>query len=342
MIQSLNLNDIGYESRVDVKDGKASMITYPRIHMFSLDLSDKLNIRSGGMGISITTTPIKVSAEICDKNEVHSSLYKEDILKTLDSLRQNLSITHGWKVKIDAPSIDHVGMGSATQIIGSIIMTVSAVSNIKLTLDEIVNLGIGQVSCVGLSLLYSPGFLIEFGYLSSPVPKPGYFKHPVIPNLYQKSTGSVMKLITPKNWNIILATPLNSQSISGKLEDGFWSKHLPATYQSSLEICYSNLMLVIPSIISGNFNELIIGLNQIISQGTKPIEESIQNPNTKELLKQLRKKYNFASVSSLGPSVYTISQTEPSVQELKLFKQEFSDYNFTFFPMSLEGCKKKL
>ncbi|HSX28410.1 MAG TPA: hypothetical protein VLF60_03080 [Candidatus Saccharimonadales bacterium] len=92
-------------------------------------------------------------------------------------------------------------------------------------------------------------------------------------------------------------------------------------------------MRILPGILVGNFNEVLAGLTAVSKQGTKPIEETIQDKQTKLLLKDLRRSYQFASVSSLGPATYTLVEHPPMQAELRHLADHHEEFDFISFPM---------
>ena len=67
-------------------------------------------------------------------------------------------------------------------------------------------------------------------------------------------------------------------------------------------------------------------LRKITKIGTKPIEESIQNRNTKLLLKYVRSRNIFCSISSLGPTIYSFCKLDDDLNELSRIADKYG-YN---------------
>lgn len=343
MIESVNLNTIDLKSRVKLDDSRASIIVYPRVHMFSIDLSAET--LSGGMGFSVPVMPITVIAEEAVNHDlIESKIGGIEIVQVLDNIRSMLHIKKFWKITVSSSSLrSHIGLGSTTQIVGAVILTTATVSKLKVSLDQIVSLGIGQVSGVGLSLLFNPGYVLELGYKTSEHPSPHSFKHPTINSLYAKYKGVVLRISPPEDWGVILAIPNTNQSLSGTTEVDFWSNILPTDKQISDQISFDVLMRLMPSLISGDFESFIESLEKITSNGTKPDELAIQSVIAKDVLSHLKSKYGFSSVSSLGPTLYAITNNEPSDVELSALKNIFQEYSFYYFSLkSFRSSKNEL
>lgn len=312
-------------------NGTISMVTYPRVHMFSLDLSDMSgSLKSGSMGVSLTNFPVRVSAQIISKKrDAIPDAFVRELAPLLENLRKKLQRQDVyWEVTVDMPAIvgRHTGLGTTTQITGAVALCAAKTVGVDFNYIDLFGLGIGYSSALGLNLLFKPGFIIENGYKVTDSDLDGrkmYDKY----NVRQVPVGSMLNL-SSVNWHLLLAIPRNAQSLSGKIEDDFWDKILPDSIESTHRITYSVLEKIIPSIITDDYNEFIAGMEVATMYGTKPKEESIQNQKTKEVLSAIRGKYKFAAISSLGPTVYSFSETEPKQDDLENFKNEHGDFLF--------------
>jgi beta-RFAP synthase len=338
MLESINLTTQSYKSRVDLENQKATIITYPRIHMFSIDLSE--TTLTGGMGISVPTLPITVCVEESGEDYIDSTLFKEQIKDSLNRLRYLKNIDTHWNVTVKTDIRSHIGLGSETQIVGATLMATSILCGFELKLDEIVQLGTGQVASVGTGLLYKPGFIIELGYKTSYSYMPNSHKHPTVQGLFASPKGSLLRITAPREWNVILAIPKDGQSISGNSEINFWNNILPTSKDVSYKIGYEILMEIIPSLILNDFQGFIRTLDKITAQGTKPNETAIQSEKTKQLLKLFQTRYGFGGISSLGPTLYTVLEHPISTKELKDLETNNNAYIFTSFSLTESTINK--
>jgi beta-ribofuranosylaminobenzene 5'-phosphate synthase len=336
LIQSVNLRDKNAKARIFNKE-KASIIVYPRIHMFSLDLSIyQGNMSSGSMGFSLLNLPIKITVSKCDVDivDIHDEDLLHDAKELLDKFRRRFNVADQYKIQISlSENWHHVGLGLTTQIMGGIMLTVGRLSNVSLSYVDLFNLGIGQVSNLGLTALLDTGFMIEFGYEIDQNSRIN-----IHPDLYSHTESPRGASLSIKNcpWQAIIAIPRNSQSLSGKCEEDFWSDLFPDNIESSQKISYMTLNQLIPDIITNNFNDFISALNNITNLGTKPAEEAIQHEKTKRLLSKMRRKFGFASISSLGPTIYTFAEKSVDDKDLR----EIQDDNFDLVCFNLSEGRK--
>lgn len=311
--------------------------TYPRVHMFSLDLSDASgSLKSGSMGLSLRDFPINVSVELIDsKEDIISSEFLYELLPILNRTREKLKQEYVyWKVNVIVPEYvgRHTGLGTTTQITGAVALCAAKSLGVDFDYIDLFNLGIGYASALGLNLLFNPGFIIENGYKISTLEDGGCKIYPDLYDVYQLPTGSIFNL-SKIDWSLILAIPKNAQSLYGKIEDEFWNEILPDSLESTHKITYSVLEKIIPNLITNNYVGFIDGMRDATRNGTKPAEESIQNPKTAETLAAMRRQYTFAAISSLGPTIYSFSEVEPTDFELNNLRLECKD--FIFYTMRL-------
>ena len=152
-------------------------------------------------------------------------------------------------------------------------------------------------------------------------------------NLYQTPWGVSVVLAPPTTWTVVLGVPIEHRSLHGSVEDAFWREHLPISANVSAATAYAILLRVLPGIISKNFEEVSNGLREAYRE-TKLIEEQIQSNCTKFLLEELRDRYQFAGITSLGPAVYALVESPPTRKELRALEYRHGEFRFITFPMS--------
>lgn len=290
---------------------------YPRLHLFSLDLSLLSgHLKSGSMGLPISTMPIviTVSKNKAQKDTIKSSLDTSglDVELNLDTLRAILGKNDYWNVHINAPNDarSHTGLGISTQVAGGVFLSCAKVSGFNLNIDDLFRLGVGHLSGLGLKLLFCSNMIIENGYEKADS-KNGLLIHPELSSEYELPSSTVVRI---KNfpWYIIVGIPAQETSMSEGVERGFWSNIFPDKEESSYKIIYEVFQSIIPAVATQDFEKFIHAMELITSLGTKPAEESIQSNTTKRALELIKKGVGFSSVSSMGPTIYSFSEKDPA------------------------------
>lgn len=306
------INTCDYSSKVKIfNNSQATITVFPRVHMFSLDLSLRnQNMKSGSMGFSIYDMPVYIQVSfttnntpdkvICEDQNITTKLYN-----LINKFKSDKIVSRNYEIIVQTPSIfrPHIGLGLTTQILNGTLMCLFALEHENMKINSLLRYNLGQISSCGTHLALNPGLILEFGYK---VDNYGKNLHPNLYNVKESIESSIIRF-SGSNWKIIIAIPKNIQSLSGKLEDGFWNKNLPDSEQNSLVICYEVLQNLIPSMIQEDFNRFLSSLNTITKTGTKKAEEDIQADQTKYCLKKLRDQFGFAAISSLGPTIYSFS-----------------------------------
>lgn len=301
--------------KYSLNDDEITINIYPRIHFFSLDLSNNDGfIRHGSMGCSIKEAPIfvKISKSFKDKICSNIDISKIDNKINFTKIRDFLNVNNSWNVKIETTDNaikNHVGIGLSTQIECAILWGCAMLSNKKLNIVDLYRYGIGRTSTLGLKLFFNPGLIIEFGLKT---------KNDIDTTIYN---------IENFPFNIDFFIPKNEHSLSGESEDKFWDKILPTSALSSYKISYDILYKLIPSIINVDFDTFSRTINQINSIGTKKYEEAIQHKKTTVLINECRKISSAAAISSMGPTTYLFTTRGTAISHLN-YHDDWKHYNY--------------
>ena len=297
-----------------------SLTVYPRIHMFTFDLSLISGVlRHGSLGYSLKNMPIHVTVEdnsAAQKDEIvsasHLKIEELDFKINFEKLRAYIGSKQFYKVIIDKSphARAHSGLGLSTQILGAVYLCCARLSGENLTKTDLFKLGLGHYSALGLSLLFTPGFIFEMGVRKADAID-GLVIEPTLSEHYETPANTVIK-VNEFPFYTVIAIPKESTSISGIYEIDFWNKSLPDKDEDSYKTVYNIFENIIPSMVEGDFETLTSNLNENRVRGSKPLEEAVQSQRTKEALQMLRETFDYAAVSSLGPTLYAFSKDDPT------------------------------
>ena len=313
------LNTTNSLPEIKHESGYSTLAVYPRLHFFSLDLSNYIGIlKHGSFGLSLQDFPISIS---CTAGSVHDKIvinggkqhYDLDASVDFDKLRRKTQIDKFFDVKVSIPDRlqEHTGIGISTQIVGGIYLVCAKHCGIDLTINDLFDLGVGHVSTLGLNLLFNPGMIVENGVSYK--------------NGIEKPVNSVTKIENFPFW-IIIAVPKDNQSLSAKVEDDFWNGILPENVDITKSVYREFYGECLPAVIEADFETFAKGIDKIVPMGSKKCEEEIQSPETKQLLANLRKEFGCAGVSSLGPTVYSFANQDPTEQLKQLSNNKYDFY----------------
>lgn len=328
-----------------VSEGKVGLEVYPRLHMFTFDLSLISGIlKHGSLGYSLLNMPIRIEVSVnnAPKDEVrvkgNVNLQALDFDIDFDALREYANVQDRYDVTVHInPSIrEHTGLGLSTQILGGVYLCSAKASGVELKINDLFKMGIGHFSALGLNLIFNPGMILEMGCKISDE-EHGVIVNPTMSQHYETVANTVIK-IKDFPFYTVVAIPKTSTSISGTYEIDFWTASLPDKKEDSYHIVYNVLESVIPGIAEDDFKTFTDALNENIKLGSKPLEEDVQSTRTKEVLAELRAAFDFAAVSSLGPSLYAFSEHDPAEA---LEQLNVKDYTFLVYGQN-GSVKKKI
>lgn len=328
-----------------VSDDCVNLKVYPRVHMFTFDLSLISGIlKHGSLGYSLKNMPIEVTVRKSSTgNDTINTVGNVNITELdfkidFDLLREYIQIYDHYEVtvSIDRSIREHTGLGLSTQILGGVYLCSAKVSGVELKINDLFKMGIGHYSALGLNLLFNPGMIFEMGCKISDEAE-GVIVNPSLSKEYETVANTVIKINNFPFYTAI-AIPKASSSISGTYEVDFWNASLPDKNEDSYRIVYNVLETIIPGIVESNFDSFIDAINENIRLGSKPLEEKVQTARTSDVLEKLRHTFAFAAVSSLGPALYAFSEHDP-IDEMK--ELDIPDYSLYVYGPD-ESVKKKI
>lgn len=305
------------------KSPQSNITVYPRIHAFSLDLSTfNGNMKSGSFGFPIKSIPVKISVKKSQFSHYNLKNSPKNLSQKIKNIVEkfkeinNISANFEVNVEIPANFRHHTGLGLTTQVLGGVIFCLYSEAGIYFRIDDFFKYNIGEVSALGAQLILNPSVIIEYGYKTNPSGKNLH------PELYTTKESFEDFVLSFENigWWAVVAIPKTQSSISGKFEDDFWRNIFPDKKENSLSIYYQVHSNLIPAIIIQDFERFIKAISKITSIGTKPVEENIQTDATKNAIKTIRERFGFAAISSLGPTIYSFSESDPEIPEMPEFE----------------------
>lgn len=284
-------------------DSKSSLVVYPRLHFFSLDLSDYIGVlKHGSFGMSLKDFPIVISCSCSDKDSVrfngNEKQFFLDQSFDFDLLRAAIKKDCFFDITVNLPCgiQEHTGIGISTQVVGGVYLACASHCGVNLSIKDLFDLGVGHVSTLGLNLLFNPGMIIENGVRYK--------------NKIEKPVSVITKVEKFPFW-IIVAIPRDLQSLSAKPENDFWDNILPEHVNVTKSVYREFYGECVPAILENDFEAFAASMDKIVRMGSKAKEEDIQSAGTKIILSELRNKFGCAGVSSMGPTVYSFSPTDP-------------------------------
>jgi len=304
------------------KGNKVNSRVCYRIHINSINMSDKGLLTSGGIGFSIKHKPIKVEITYNGfPNNIIEGYCKERTQSLLNNLNRKFNIPEtGWEIRVEQSLNEHIGLGSTTQIEAQLVKSIVQVSLNQLPdYDDFIDNGIGIESGIGLKCFLRNGFHVDFGY----------WKNNSNITLLNSSNAvrESLYFYLPKEWRVLLLIPKVYSSVNGSIEQDFWGSILPIKEIEAHHISFYTLMGLIPAILDNNFNRFIESLNLVTSFGTKQYEVELNQKYNKKLFEEVKNVFGFCGLSSLGPTGYTFFENRINYsKEIESLKNNYSDF----------------
>jgi beta-ribofuranosylaminobenzene 5'-phosphate synthase len=282
------------------------IIAHPRIHIGLADMG-YASLRSfGGVGFSLDCEPTVVEFESCrtveiDGTEVldtRSHLALSELVERLRAVREKV----GFRAIIKSVPRQHVGLGSKTSLVMSIIAGANAVNDLGFSNGEMQQLsGRGAASGVGLHAFFQGGIIWDAGHrfvpgmrLSPSSAKPATSVPPLM-----------ARLPFPSEWCVALLLP-DEPTMSGEDEVKFFSENAPVTKGDALETMAILYHGVLPAFVLADYDAIGLALQSLHRVGFKMRELQRCSTRGQSCLAALFQLGLAAGVSSVGPLLYVI------------------------------------
>ena len=115
----------------------------------------------------------------------------------------------------------------------------------------------------------------------------------------------------PPDWRILLAIPDLPAGASGTEESDIFRTRCPVPAGEVRELCHEILMRMLPGLVEKDLDLFGSSVNAVQDLGFKKVELSLQPKQIPDLIERLRSAgAACAGMSSFGPAVYAISDTD--------------------------------
>lgn len=289
-----------------------------RLHLSLIDMNAEIGRVDGGVGITLDSPNITLSAEKHDGIEITGgSSLSDRVYAAVEAL---LPEGEGIKVHVEEDMPPHVGLGSGTQIALSAAAAVNELYGLGMSVNELaIRVGRGGTSGIGVASFEKGGFLVDCGHkfsekgsfspssASRADPAPVIFRHDL------------------PDWDIILALP-DSKGAHDAQEVDIFKKECPIPLQEVQEVCHVVLMQMMPAIIEGDIENFGMALNHLQTVGFKRREVALQSPAVRDLIEFMQDLGAAgAGMSSFGPVVFGVVDHRRIGEQIKKEAQLFLD-----------------
>lgn len=305
------------------EDTTIKVITPSRLHIGLLDMNGGGGRVDGGAGITLADPGFIFEISKSDSFSLTSQEPEvaHQIQPILEKLIMNGLSIPPVHIHIQQSIPFHSGLGSGTQAALGIAAGIGALTEQKLSADDLIALsGRGGTSGIGTRAFFMGGLLVDAGHRFGP----GRKKESFAPSASSSGAGAaplVGRYDIPKDWHFILAIPDGFAEIRGQLEYDLFQRFCPVPQSEVLALSHILLMKLIPSLIEEDLEQFGEAINEFQKVGFKKCELSLQPPVILDIMNAMRDAGAAgAGMSSFGPVVYGVCDSK--VNEIRSAAQK--------------------
>jgi beta-ribofuranosylaminobenzene 5'-phosphate synthase len=295
-----------------------NVVSPSRLHLTLIDLNAEIGRVDGGVGITLESPSLEISASEADTVEVvGTSLLAGRMLKAAKAV---LPAGKGIRINIKRDLPDHVGLGSGTQAALSVAAAVNEIYGLGKSVRELaVAVGRGGTSGIGVAAFENGGFIVDGGHRFK---DKGAFSPSAASRM---PPGPVLFRRAFPDWSIVLAIP-NTKGVHDAEEVDIFQKVCPVPLAEVQEISHVILMQMLPALIEEDIESFGRAINHFQTAGFKKREVELQPRPVIDIMNYMQDNGASGSgVSSFGPVVYGIVGSSGEASKLRKEVQRMLD-----------------
>ena len=287
--------------------------TPSRLHLTLIDMHGGSGRVDGGVGIALNEPGILIELRQSPQLEVQGgdSVIREIIMDTAHQVLKGLHTGGNVSITVRNYYSSHIGLGSGSQLKLAIARGIAEIYGRSRTVQELALLvGRGGTSGIGTAAFEQGGFIVDGGHAFGQNSEKSEFR-PSAASRGVKPPPVIVRYDFPKDWKILLAIPNLPSGASGIKETDIFRSYCPVPVEEVRLLSFEILMRMLPGIVQKDLDLFGSSVNAIQGLGFKKIELSLQPKQVPELIERLRSAgAACAGMSSFGPAVYAISDTD--------------------------------
>jgi beta-ribofuranosylaminobenzene 5'-phosphate synthase len=284
--------------------------TPSRIHLGLIDLHGGLGRVDGGIGISLGEPGILLEVRPC--REIRALGGDEGSRATAQrvaaSVLREIRAPGGVEIALRRVYPSHVGLGSGSQLALAVARGTCELFGRSVPVGELARMaGRGGTSGIGTAAFAQGGFIVDGGHSFGEGGEKGDFR-PSAASAGVRPAPVIACHDFPPAWQIVLATPCIPAGASGSRELDIFRSACPVPLEEVRETCHEVLMRMLPGVVDGDLGLFSRAVNRIQDLGFKRVEHSLQPPEIRLLMEEMRDAGAPCSgMSSFGPTVYAVT-----------------------------------
>lgn len=295
-----------------------NVVSPSRLHLTLIDLNAEIGRVDGGVGITLESPSLEISAAEADVVEVVGDSHLAG--RMLKAAQAVLPAGKGIRIHIEKDLPDHVGLGSGTQSALSVAAAINEIYGLGKSVRELaIAVGRGGTSGIGVAAFENGGFILDGGhrFRDKGAFSPSAASHmPPGPVLFRRDF---------PDWNIVLAIP-DTKGAHDAEEVDIFKKVCPIPLAEVQEVSHVILMQMLPAIVEEDLESFGRAVNHLQSVGFKKREVELQPGPVIDAVKYMQENGSSgAGISSFGPVVYGIVGSQAEGKKLQKEVQSMLD-----------------
>ena len=293
--------------------------TPSRIHMSLIDLNGSLRRIDGGFGMALDWPNVVIGFEDIPQGGIKfegDANHKELVDNLVKRFCENYQVEiPNVRIVVEKTIPEHIGLGSKTQFLLAIARGLGKICGIKYEISEMANLvKRGGTSGIGYMAFDRGKFIVDLGHSYGKQKE----KETFLPSSASPAPPAMplVQIRTPELWRVLLVSLNVKQGANNEQEINIFQDRCPVSRRDVEKIAHRVLMQLIPAIKKGDLKQMAKSIYFFNNHGFKKIELELQHDYVRHVVNHLYKKYQVpAGMSSFGPIVYGIFETEEIAQE---------------------------
>ena len=276
-----------------------------RLHLGFLDLDGRLGRRFGSIGVAISDLQTRIAIERAPVTEI-TGPEADRVERYLGTMRRELGIVGGHRIKILEAVPAHAGLGSGTQLALAVAAAARRLHDLPLDVAaDAIRLDRGARSGAGVGLFHHGGLVVDGGRGSAMRPAPVIARMPI-----------------PDDWRILVILDPSRQGKHGA-EESTAFENLPA-FSADLagHLCRLVVMKALPSLAEqdlAGFGAAITEMQQRLGDYYAPAQggSRFMSPDVAAVLDALaRAGATGIGQSSWGPSAFAFAPSRADAERM--------------------------
>lgn len=216
----------------------------------------------------------------------------------------------------------HVGLGSTTLTVLSIMQCLSIINKWKITPGDLIRLSTrGRTSGIGISTFYTGKLAVDAGQTGHP---DNYDYKPSLAPEERPPSLTIGTWPIPEKWNVTLFFAQERPSVEPEVEKDFFRLATPvASADVGLQLAHL-YHGIIPAVIENDLQSFAHSLQAFQKIGFKAAEIAAQSPTVRNLMNILWDQKFAAGLSSFGPLVFVFHESTSAPEPGRHFPKEIT------------------